>query len=253
MLVLAVLLVGLWGVVSAATAAGGPAPALLAPVPVIEYAPVTWADEVNPAAVVTVTVRDGVFDEVRLAGPDGVPVAGALGPDRTSWRSTEPLGYPTSYAWSGTASGRDGQAVPLQGSPRWCAPRPCAASSTSATAAPSVSRHPSRSSSTSTSPTAPRSNAAVDQHLGAGRGGVGPAARRERRFAGALRPRDYWPAGTRGHGDREAPRRAPRRGRLRGVGPEHHVVRDGRQVADHPRATGWPPARTASRARGSTW
>jgi lipoprotein-anchoring transpeptidase ErfK/SrfK len=42
-------------------------------------------------------------------------VAGALNRDRTSFATTEPLGYGASYSWAGSVVGHDGKAVPVQG------------------------------------------------------------------------------------------------------------------------------------------
>lgn len=122
LLVLAVMVVGSLGVVTIATAGGsgsvsGPAvPPVLAPPAVLAYAPAADASGVDPRGPVTVSVTDGTLDTVTLTGPDGTEVEGALGADGTSWGSTEELQYDTTYSWSGSATGRDGTVVPVQGS-----------------------------------------------------------------------------------------------------------------------------------------
>jgi lipoprotein-anchoring transpeptidase ErfK/SrfK len=123
LLVLAVVLVGSLGVVTAAIAAGGqgglrgPAapPPIVEPSATVEYAPAAGAGGVDPTAPATVTVQNGILDRVALANPAGGTVQGAFNADRTSWSTTEGLGYGTTYTWSGTAASRDGGAVPVQG------------------------------------------------------------------------------------------------------------------------------------------
>jgi lipoprotein-anchoring transpeptidase ErfK/SrfK len=122
LLVLAVVLVGTLGVVTAATAEGGPrgsaaasTPQVLAPSAAIDYAPAAGSSGTDPTGTATVTVRDGAFDDVTLSAPDGNAVQGTFNGDRTSWSTTEPLGYDMSYTWGGTATGSDGMSVPLQG------------------------------------------------------------------------------------------------------------------------------------------
>src|SRR5690606_22799604 len=63
-----------------------------------------------------VTVENGTLDEVTLTGPDGQAVEGEPNAERTEWSTTVDLAYDTTYTWSGTATGRDGAKVPLQGS-----------------------------------------------------------------------------------------------------------------------------------------
>src|SRR5262249_61622292 len=60
-------------------------------------------------------VKDGWFQRVALTNPDGKAVAGALNRDRTSFTTTEPLGYGVSYTWRGSVVGHDGKAAALEG------------------------------------------------------------------------------------------------------------------------------------------
>ena len=121
LLILAVVLVGSLGVVTAAVAAGGNrmpagAPGILGPSATITYEPAAGASGVAPTSTATVTVDDGAFDAVTLTNPDGAAVAGGFNAARTSWSASEPLGYGTTYTWGGSATGSDGNPVPLDGS-----------------------------------------------------------------------------------------------------------------------------------------
>jgi lipoprotein-anchoring transpeptidase ErfK/SrfK len=83
--------------------------------PSITYQPGDAATDVAPVAPVRVEVKDGWFQRVTLTNPEGKVVAGALNRDRTSFTTTEPLGYGASYTWAGSVVGHDGKAVPVQG------------------------------------------------------------------------------------------------------------------------------------------
>jgi lipoprotein-anchoring transpeptidase ErfK/SrfK len=83
--------------------------------PSITYQPADSAADVAPVAPVRAEVKDGWFQRVTLTNSEGKVVAGALNRDRTSFTTTEPLGYGVSYTWSGSAVGHDGKAVPVQG------------------------------------------------------------------------------------------------------------------------------------------
>jgi lipoprotein-anchoring transpeptidase ErfK/SrfK len=83
--------------------------------PSIRYEPADAAKDVAPVAPVRVEVKDGWFQKVVLTNSDGKVVAGALNRDRTTFTTTEPLGYGVSYSWGGSVVGHDGKAVPVQG------------------------------------------------------------------------------------------------------------------------------------------
>lgn len=126
LLVVAVLLVGVVGVTTVATASG-PArfgPNLPVPVPAaaasVVQVPALGATDVSPAAPATVSVTDGTLDAVTLTAPDGSEVDGAL--DGATWTSAAPLAYDTTYTWAGTATGADGATVSVDGSFRTVAP-----------------------------------------------------------------------------------------------------------------------------------
>ena len=83
--------------------------------PSISYEPADAAKDVAPVAPVRVEVKDGWFQKVSLTNSDGKVVAGALNRDRTTFTTTEPLGYGVSYSWAGSVVGHDGKAVPVEG------------------------------------------------------------------------------------------------------------------------------------------
>src|SRR5829696_769266 len=83
--------------------------------PSISYQPANAATDVVPVAPMRIEVKDGWFQRVTLTNQDGKVVAGALNRDRTSFSTTEPLGYGVSYSWAGSAVGHDGKAVPVKG------------------------------------------------------------------------------------------------------------------------------------------
>lgn len=86
------------------------------PTPVITYTPADKADDVAPTSPIGVSVSDGWFQHISLTNASGKTVAGALNPDRTGFKVTEPLGYGVQYTWAGSVVGRDGKAVPIEGS-----------------------------------------------------------------------------------------------------------------------------------------
>lgn len=81
----------------------------------LTYRPADAADDVAPDTPISVEVADGWFQRVALANSSGKVVAGRLNQDRTAYATTEPLGYSSTYTWSGSAVGRDGRVVPLGG------------------------------------------------------------------------------------------------------------------------------------------
>jgi lipoprotein-anchoring transpeptidase ErfK/SrfK len=96
------------------TGSGAEAPPV--PTATIAYAPAADATAVPPTAPAKVSVSNGKFTEVKLTNAKGEAVEGQLSADKTTWTSTEPLGYDGSYTWSGTAAGSDGIPAPLAGS-----------------------------------------------------------------------------------------------------------------------------------------
>lgn len=84
--------------------------------PSLKFKPANDATDIPPTERVGVEVTDGWFQRVTLTNPDGKVVAGALNRDRTEFTITEPLGYGADYTWRGSVVGRDGKAVPVEGS-----------------------------------------------------------------------------------------------------------------------------------------
>jgi lipoprotein-anchoring transpeptidase ErfK/SrfK len=119
LLVLAVIVVGSVGVVTAATAGADrgpePPPLVLAQPATVSFTPSGDATGVDPRVAATVTVADGTLERVTLTDADGKVVDGALKADRTGWTSRGALRYDTVYTWGGTATGATGS-VPVQGS-----------------------------------------------------------------------------------------------------------------------------------------
>jgi lipoprotein-anchoring transpeptidase ErfK/SrfK len=84
--------------------------------------PSDGATGINPTAPVRVSVTHGVLDAVSLTNPEGKAVAGHFSSDKSSWTTTEPLGYAKTYNWSGTATGIDHLRRPIAGSFRTVLP-----------------------------------------------------------------------------------------------------------------------------------
>ena len=85
------------------------------PVATVSASPAFGSTDVAPAGPVSVTVAQGVIDALTLTGSDGAAVTGALSADRTSWIVSQPLAFGTTYTAAGTATGTDGQQVPISG------------------------------------------------------------------------------------------------------------------------------------------
>ncbi len=83
--------------------------------PSLKYQPADAATDVVPIAPISVTVTDGWFQKVALTNLSGKVVAGAFNQDRTVYSTTEPLGFDTTYSWSGSVVGHDGKTVPVTG------------------------------------------------------------------------------------------------------------------------------------------
>jgi lipoprotein-anchoring transpeptidase ErfK/SrfK len=83
--------------------------------PQLKFQPADAATDVVPIAPISVQVGDGWFQKVTLTNSVGKVVAGSFNDDRTVYTTTEPLGYDSTYSWSGSAVGHDGKAVPVAG------------------------------------------------------------------------------------------------------------------------------------------
>ena len=180
--------------------------------PSIKYQPANAATDVAPVAPVRIEVKDGWFQRVALTNSDGKVVAGALNRDRTSFTTTEPLGYGVSYTWAGSVVGHDGKAVPVQGNfttdqPDHSGQRPVPARRRSGRRRRRAGHHAVRRSDRRRG-SGHRREGTEGHHHAASRGQLGVAARRGRRLAGALaHSKEYYPAGTKVARRREAVRR----------------------------------------------
>ena len=74
----------------------------------LAVAPADQTAAFAPGEPVTVTATDGTLTTVNLLNPDGVAVAGALGPNGQTWSSTEALGYGKTYTLTANGTGADG-------------------------------------------------------------------------------------------------------------------------------------------------
>ncbi len=74
----------------------------------VEITPADDATDVSPADPVTVRASDGELDSVTVTNPDGKQVEGSLSADRSSWTSSEPLGYGKRYTVTAETAGGDG-------------------------------------------------------------------------------------------------------------------------------------------------
>ena len=86
-----------------------------APAAHLKFQPGDTATDVVPIAPVSVEVGDGWFQHVALQNSSGKVIAGTLNQDRTVYTVTEPLGYDSTYTWTGSAVGHDGKAIPVKG------------------------------------------------------------------------------------------------------------------------------------------
>jgi lipoprotein-anchoring transpeptidase ErfK/SrfK len=70
--------------------------------------PAAGATAVNPLVPIKVAVAGGSLSAVTLTNADGKPVKGALAADKSSWASSEALGYEKSYTLTATAKNAEG-------------------------------------------------------------------------------------------------------------------------------------------------
>jgi hypothetical protein len=80
-------------------------------VPRLEFAPADAAKGVSPVEPVTVRASHGTIAEVSLTNPEGKEVGGKLSADKTSWESTEPLGYDREYTLAASLRGEDKKTI----------------------------------------------------------------------------------------------------------------------------------------------
>lgn len=87
----------------------------LPPVATVSATPALNSGDLAPADPITIGVGQGAIDTLAMTDPDGNPVSGTLSADRTTWASSEPLAFGTTYTVAGTATGTDGKQVAISG------------------------------------------------------------------------------------------------------------------------------------------
>ncbi|WP_435119070.1 L,D-transpeptidase [Amycolatopsis thermoflava] len=95
---------------------GGGATTEAPPAAVVTAEPAADAKNVPVLQPVTVKVAKGTLTEVKLTNAEGKAVEGKLSDDKTTWTSSETLGYDKTYTYHATATGTDGKPVTLTGS-----------------------------------------------------------------------------------------------------------------------------------------
>ncbi|MGI8664775.1 MAG: L,D-transpeptidase [Jatrophihabitans sp.] len=106
----------------AVTSSAGGSSAAAAPA-VLTISAAKGAVDVNPVVPIKVAVAGGSLSSVSLTNAGGTVVKGALGADKTSWYSAEPLGYDKSYTVKATAANPQGQQTTESSSFTTVAPR----------------------------------------------------------------------------------------------------------------------------------
>lgn len=82
----------------------------------VTFTPAAGSNGVKPRESVGIAVGNGKIVSVALSNEQGEKVKGKLAEDAKSWKVTEPLGYGTTYTWSGTAVSDEGKRTPIKGS-----------------------------------------------------------------------------------------------------------------------------------------
>jgi lipoprotein-anchoring transpeptidase ErfK/SrfK len=97
---------------------GGSSTGSTSPVAVARFSasPRFGSTDVAPADDVTVTAFNARIDRITaVSQTDGAELAGTLSEDGGTWTLTDRMDYATTYRITGTATGRDGAAVPVEG------------------------------------------------------------------------------------------------------------------------------------------
>ena len=67
--------------------------------------------QADPSEPIVLDATAGVFDDVTVTNEEGREVEGAFNEERTTWRTTETLGYSRNYSIEATATGAGGEQV----------------------------------------------------------------------------------------------------------------------------------------------
>jgi lipoprotein-anchoring transpeptidase ErfK/SrfK len=95
-------------VASAASTATAPKPPAPPQPAALGVFPQSQADDVNPAAPVSVAAFSGTIDDVKMVSDWGKTIAGVVSADHTNWHPTDQLGYGQTYTMTVTAHGPGG-------------------------------------------------------------------------------------------------------------------------------------------------
>jgi lipoprotein-anchoring transpeptidase ErfK/SrfK len=98
------------GATSPATSSA-PSSSAVQAAPVKVTASLTAHKNVNPVTPITVTAANGTLNAVKLLNPQGRAVTGEMSADKTSWHTTEVLGYSKTYRLTATAASPSGEGV----------------------------------------------------------------------------------------------------------------------------------------------
>ena len=94
---------------STAAASSTAPPTTVIPGPRVSVIPADGANNTSPTVPVSVKAQNGTISKVAMTNPDGRAVKGTLSANKTSWTSTEPLGYGRKYTLTSTAVTPTGQ------------------------------------------------------------------------------------------------------------------------------------------------
>jgi lipoprotein-anchoring transpeptidase ErfK/SrfK len=102
---------------SSAAAASTPSSSPPPPKPAaaVVASPALGASDLDPAAPISIAVKNGTIKSLQVVTPAGKTVAGKLSADNSSWKLGEDLGYGKTYTVNGTAVGRNGKSVKISG------------------------------------------------------------------------------------------------------------------------------------------
>ena len=81
----------------------------------IVASPALGASDLDPAAPISIAVKNGTIKALQVVNPAGKTVTGKLSPDNSSWMLGEDLGYGKTYTVHGTAVGLNGKSVKISG------------------------------------------------------------------------------------------------------------------------------------------
>ncbi|TSD93807.1 L,D-transpeptidase family protein [Skermania sp. ID1734] len=92
---------------TAPTASKPPSSPVPASAPIV-ITPAAGTDDVDPLAPVQVRAQQGILTSVAVTNEAGKQVEGVLTPDRTTWKTVEPLGYGRTYTVTAHGAGLTG-------------------------------------------------------------------------------------------------------------------------------------------------